>query len=434
MDRKKVLIISYYWPPSGGVGVHRCLKFAKYLRDFGWEPIVYAPSNATYPYFDETNFQHVPEGMEVLKKPIIEPFDLFKKLSGRKKTDTANPVYVRDKKRSKIDELAIWVRGNLFVPDARSLWINPSVRYLKKWVKENHVDAILTDGPPHTNTVIGCRLSKATGIPWLSDFQDPWTQVDYYSMLKIGKRANKKHHKMEQACFDIAKKITIASPTWSRDLESIGAHNVDPIFWGYDDDDFPKKWPESDKTFSIVHAGQLGFDRRPDTLIKLLGRLKKENQKFGELLKLKFAGTVDYVIAEMIIENGLEENYMPLGNIPRPDAIDLTLKAQMLLLPLNIADNAKGRIPGKLFENMRAQKPILVLGPTGSDVSAIVKKANAGVTCEYNDEKALEKFIMQRFNLFLENKNTIQLGNIEEYSVKNQVKHIAEYLNEMQVG
>jgi hypothetical protein len=169
-------------------------------------------------------------------------------------------------------------------------------------------------------------------------------------------------------------------------------------------------------------------------LIKLLGRLKKENQKFGELLRLKFAGTVDYVIAEMIIENGLEENYLPLGNIPRPDAIDLTLKAQMLLLPLNIADNAKGRIPGKLFENMRAQKPILVLGPTDSDVSGIVEKANAGITCEYNDEKAIEKFIMQRFNLFLENENTIQLGNIEEYSVKNQVKHVAEYLNEMQVG
>ena len=232
-------------------------EICKYLRYYGWEPVVYAPSNAAYPYFDETNFKHVPENMTVLKRPIREPFEMFKKLSGRKKEDSANPVYVRDRKRSKIDEFAIWVRGNFFIPDARSMWIKPSVRYLKKWVKENPVDAILTDGPPHTNTVIGCRLSQATGIPWLADFQDPWTQVDYYEMLKIGKRADRIHHKLEQECFRTAKKITIASPTWAGDLESIGAENVDPVFWGYDDDDFPEKWPEADDTFSIVHAGQL---------------------------------------------------------------------------------------------------------------------------------------------------------------------------------
>ncbi|PID88622.1 MAG: glycosyl transferase family 1, partial [Bacteroidia bacterium] len=363
MEKKKVLIVSYYWPPSGGVGVNRCLKFAKYLRDFGWEPIVYAPSNASYPYLDETNFKHVHSDMLVLKQPIREPFELFKKLSGRKKEDSANPVYVRDRKRSKIDEFAIWVRGNFFIPDARSLWIKPSVRYLKKWLKENPVDAILTDGPPHTNTVIGCRLSQALNIPWLADFQDPWTQVDYYQMLKIGRRANRKHHKLEQECFATAKKITIASPTWAKDLESIGANNVTPIFWGYDDDDFPTDFPEADNTFSIVHAGQLGYDRRPVAFLKLLGELKKSNPEFGKLLRLKFAGTVDYAIVEMIKDNGLEENYIPLGNIIRPNAIELTLKAQMLLLPLNIADNAKGRIPGKLFENLRASKPILVLGP-----------------------------------------------------------------------
>lgn len=431
MEKKRVLIISYYWPPSGGVGVNRCLKFAKYLPDYNWEPVVYAPSNASYPYFDETNFRHIPKDITILKQPIKEPFEMFKKLSGRKKDDSANPVYVRDRKRSFIDEFAIWVRGNLFIPDARALWIKPSVKYLVNYLKENPVDAILTDGPPHTNTVIGCRVSQATGIPWLADFQDPWTQVDYYKMLKIGKRADKKHHRLEQDCFQTAKKITIASPTWAGDLESIGAENVDPIFWGYDDDDFPEKFPVADDTFSIVHAGQLGYDRRPDDMIEMLGKLKKENPEFGKLLRLKFAGTVDYAIVEMIKAHGLEENYVPLGNMPRPDAIDLTLKAQMLLLPLNIADNAKGRIPGKLFENLRASKPILVLGPLDSDVAKIVDEANAGTTCEYNDTEKQKAFILDRFQKFLDNKNTIDLGSITQYSVKNQVRIVSEYLNQI---
>ncbi|MEA1874165.1 MAG: glycosyl transferase family 1 [Bacteroidota bacterium] len=433
MKKKRVLIISYYWPPSGGVGVNRCLKFAKYLPDFDWEPVVYAPSNASYPYTDETNFKHIPEEITILKQPIKEPFELFKKLSGRKKNDSANPVYVRDRKRSVIDEFAIWVRGNFFIPDARALWIKPSVRYLKKYLTEHPVDAILTDGPPHTNTVIGCKLSQATGIPWLADFQDPWTQVDYYSMLKIGKRADKKHHALEQECFQTAKKITIASPTWAKDIVSIGADNVDPIFWGYDDDDFPEITPPDDKTFSIVHAGQLGYDRRPDGFLSMLGELKKENPEFGKLLRLKFVGTVDYVIEETIKENGLSENYFAPGNISRPQAIDLTLKAQLLLLPLNIAENAKGRIPGKLFENLRASKPILVLGPTNSDVSKIVTDANAGITCAYDDVKTQKAFILDRFEKFKQGKNHIDLGNIKAYSVKNQVKRLSGFLNKISV-
>jgi len=429
MERKKVLIISYYWPPSGGIGVHRCLKFAKYLRDFGWEPIVYAPENADYPYFDESNFKHIPEGITILKKPIREPFKLFKKLSGRKKSDSANPVYVRDKKRSLVDELSIWIRGNLFIPDARALWIKPSVRFLTKWLKNHPVDAILTDGPPHTNTVIGCRVSQNTGIPWLADFQDPWTQVDYYNMLKIGKRADKKHHKLEQETFRTAKKITVASPSWAKDLEAIGAHDVDPVFWGYDEDDFPQTWPEPDKEFSIIHAGLLGYDRRPDTLINLLGKMKQENPEFGRLLKLRFAGNVDYAISKQIEDVGLAENYEAPGNVSRPEAIDMTLRAQMLLLPLNKADHVKGRIPGKLFENLRAQKPILCLGPDDSDVAGIIRDANAGTTCAYDDESCLKKFLTERFDLFQQGQNQIKTGDIAEYSVRNQVKKVAGFLD-----
>ncbi len=428
---KKVLIISYYWPPSGGIGVHRCLKFTKYLQDFGWEPIVYAPLNAQYPYFDETNFKHIPKNVTILRRKIFEPFNLFKKISGRKKNDSANPVYVRDRKLSKIDQLAIWIRGNMFIPDARCFWIKPSVRYLKKYLKSHPVDAIFTDGPPHTNTEIGRRLSEATEIPWLMDFQDPWTQVDYYDMLKIGKSADKKHNKLEKKAFEIAKKTTIVSPTWKKDLESIGAKNVDVIVWGYDEDDFLEEDPTPDTDFSIIHAGQLGYDRRPDTLITLLGDIKKNNAEFGQKLKLKFAGTVDYAIVEMIKDAGLEDNYKPLGNISRPDAIELTRKAQLLLLPLNIADNAKGRIPGKLFENLRSKRPILCLGPAGSDVSNIIAKTETGKSFEYNDYEGQKAFIMSRFKKFTNGDNSVNPVGLEQYTNKNLSGILAGFLDEI---
>ncbi|MDY0279837.1 MAG: glycosyl transferase family 1 [Salinivirgaceae bacterium] len=427
--KKRVLIITYYWPPSGGVGVHRCLKFAKYLRDFGWEPIIYTADNAQYPYFDETNFIHIPEGITILKQPIWEPYSMFKIASGRKASSSMNnPVHVRDK-RSWVDNLAIWIRGNFFIPDARKFWIKPSVKYLSAWLKENPVDAILSDGPPHTNTEIACRLSRKFDIPWLADFQDPWTQVDYFKLLKLTPWAYRKHSNMEQMALKTAKKTTIASPTWKRDLESIGAHNVDVIFWGYDEQEFQKTEQKLDTKFSITHAGLLGFDRLPETLFKILGELKSENPQFAADLKIDFPGSVDYSIVEELKKNNLFENCWLPGNISRINAIERTFNSQILLLPLNKAENAQGRIPGKLFECMRAKRPILCLGPETSDVKTIIESTKTGMSFHYDDYDGIRIFITDKYNLFLNNENIVTPLELEQYSVRNQTAKIAEYLN-----
>lgn len=428
---KKVLIISYYWPPSGGIGVLRYLKFVKYLQNYGWQPIVYAPENAEYESYDENNFKDVPENVIILRRKIFEPFSLFKKISGRKKSDSANPVYVRNKKISIIDKFAIWIRGNFFIPDARMLWIKPSVKFLKKFLKENPVDVIFSGGPPHTNTLIACKLSQETDIPCLIDFRDPWTQVDYYKMLKIGKRADKKHKKLEKFCFNIAKKITIVSPTWKNDLENIGAKNVDVIFNGYDEDDFKQETVSLDNKFSILHAGLLGADRMPETFLKVLSDLKKEEAEFSEDLQINFVGRVDYSINQRIKNLGLENNYNEIGNIPRPKVLELTFKTQLLLLPLNIAENAKGRIPGKLFENLRSKRPILCLGPTDSDVANILTETASGKTFEYNDYKQIKNYIIERYKLFKENKNFIQSNDIQQFTSKFLTKKLADFLDKL---
>jgi len=428
---KKVLIITYYWPPSGGIGVNRCLKFAKYLRGFNWEPVIYTAENADYPYFDEDNIKQVPENVTVLKKRIIEPFRLYKFFSGKKRDEAMNnPIHARDGKRKFINNISIWIRGNFFIPDARALWIRPSVKYLSKYLKENHVDAILTDGPPHTNTVIACKLSKKFNIPWLADFQDPWTQVDYYKFLKLTKWADKKHRRLEQETFKTAKKFTIASPTWKGELEQIGAKNVDVIFWGYDEDDFKTLNKNLNTKFSIYHAGLLGFDRHPGTLLKVLAELKNEIPEFGDKLEIKLAGFIDYSINETIDKLGLADNLNYLGTIKRQSALEHTINSQILLLLINKAENARGRIPGKLFELMRSKRPILTLGTDKSDVQGIITKTNTGEYFDYDDHQKIKNYIKIKYELFVKGQNNVtSLVDIQEYSVENQTRKIGGYLD-----
>ena len=370
----------------------RNLKLVKYFRDFGWEPIVYAPANAHYPYLDPGNLKDVPENLTVIRKKIREPFAAFKLLTGRKKTESLNNiVQVRSKKTKWIDSLGIWVRGNFFIPDARAMWIKPSVKFLIQYLRENPVDAIFTDGPPHTNTYIACKIRQATGIPWVADFQDPWTQVDYYKDMKIGKRADRKHRAMEQEVFRTADKISIASPTWKKDLESIGAKNVEVLYYGYDEADFTHRKPlRSTGEFVICHAGLFGIDRCPDLFFELLGNMIKSKPDLK--IKLKLAGQVDFGVQNKIASCGLDTITEYLGTVTRDASLNLVTNANLLLLPLNKQDNAKGRIPGKLYENLRSFNTIMAFGPEDSDVSKILAETRGGKCFDYENSACIRYF------------------------------------------
>lgn len=422
---KKVLVISYYWPPAGGISVLRTLKIVKYLRSFGWEPIVFVPANAHYPYLDQENKKDIPKDLTVLRHPILEPFKIFKFLSRRKKDQPLNSiVQVRDRKASTIDKFGIWIRGNFFIPDARSLWIKPSVKFLADYLKDNPVDAIFSDGPPHTNTYIANQVKKRTGIPWLADFQDPWTQVDYYQMLSIGSRAHRIHSKMEQECFTNANKITIASPSWKSDLESIGAQNVDVVYYGYDEDDFKNLKKESSEYFDIVHIGLLGIDRHPQELIKILAETK-----FSKPIRLMLAGQIDISIEQELNELKSNAVIKILGTIGRKEALQLAFDADLLLLPLNKAENANGRLPGKLYEYLRTYNPIMALGPTESDASKILTKTKTGICIEYQEQEKQKDLLKELINGEVVFETDAM--EIERFSNLSQTKKIAIYLNQI---
>jgi len=430
---KKVLIISYYWPPSGGIAVLRCLKWAKYLREYGWEPVVYTARDAHYPSLDPGNEKDVPEGMVVLRGKIIEPYALYKRFTGQDPNANVNNVfYVQDESPGWAHRFSVWVRSNFFIPDARAYWVGTSVRFLRNYLRQHPVDAILSDGPPHSNTRIATLLKQKTGIPWLADFQDPWTQVDYYQMLSLTKWADNKHHRLEQEAFRTADKITIVSPTWKRDLEKIGAQNVSVIPWGYDPDDFDGLEAAPVPGFTFMHVGIMGHDRNPGTFFQVLRELGKENPELWNDLRLELVGQVDTSIQDRFTNEGLNEKVALPGSVPRERALALTAGSPVLLLLLNKQDNVKGRIPGKLFEYLAARRPILVLGPVDSDVARIVNETQSGQTCDYDDAPAIKNAILDLYKRFRTGKLKDPLkGNIEKYSVRHLTGQLAGYLDEI---
>ncbi|AFN74387.1 glycosyl transferase, group 1 [Melioribacter roseus P3M-2] len=428
---KKVLIVSYYWPPSGGIAVHRCLKFAKYLREFGWEPIVCTAENAEYPVIDESNFKDIPEGMTQLKTKIWEPYNLFKLITGKKKEERIHNVFLEEEEHTFAHKLGIWIRGNLFIPDARRFWIRPASKYLIKYLQENRVDAVFTNGPPHTNHMIAYKIKRKLGIPWHADFQDPWTQVDYFPQLMLNPISRKIHETMEQRVFKYADRVTICSNTWKRDLESIGAKNVGVIVWGYDEDDFKNiKEPLSNK-FTLSHYGSLGPDRNAKTLWRVLSELAKEDDKFAEDLEIELAGFIGKPVIDEIENLGLKKNLKLLPHLSRSETLKKMHRSQVLLLILNDMPNVNGRLPGKLFEYLASRRPILVVGPEESDASEIVTRANAGVTCDFRDYEKTRKTVTELYEKFKKKELASNETDISEYTNRNLTKKLAGYLDEI---
>ena len=431
--RKKVLIITYYWPPSGGIGVLRCLKFAKYLTNFGWEPIIFTAENAHYPSFDYTNVSDIPADLTVLTCPIIEPYSIYKMLTFQSPKANVNNVFnVNPSKLNWMHHFAVWVRSNFFIPDARALWIKPAYKYLSHWLDNNKVDAIISNGPPHSNTRIATLLKKKYNIPWLADFQDPWTQVDYYQLLNLTPWANSYHHKLEQEAFLFADKLTIVSKAWAKSLEEIGAKNVDVLYWGFDPADYVALDKKLDDKFTLSYFGIMGFDRNPVNLFKAIASLSQESSSFQNDFCLQLMGQIDFSVWEEINKVGIGKLVHYLGSFTREETLQKAQGSRALLLLLNRQPNAEGRIPGKSFEYMALRRPILFVGDTNAEISGIIDSVAGNHICDYEDYEKIKLSLSILYDNYKNNQDSeMSLSFSDEWSVISQTKKLARLLSEM---
>jgi len=428
---KKVLIITYYWPPSGGAGVQRWLKFVKYLRDFGWEPVIYTASNSEFPEQDLSLQNDIPPHVEIIKTPIWEPYSFYKKFIGQKKEEKINAAFLSETKKRKFSEnLSIWIRGNFFIPDARKFWIKPSIKYLKKYLKLHSVDAIVSTGPPHSLHMIALEISKSLSLPWLADFRDPWTNIDFYHELKLSFFADKKHHRMELSVLKNASAVTVISKSMADEFRELHPRNYDIITNGYDTDDFMLNSEfKPDKKFSISHIGTMTKSRNPEVLWTVLNELIIEENGFSDDLEIKLVGKLDFSVWESIDHHNLRQHIVKIDYLPHNEVSLIQQQSQLLLLLINNTPNAKGILTGKFFEYLAAKRPILCIGPIDGDAAQILKETNAGLISGFDDSNELKKNILLFYNKYKSHQLSIVSNKIEQYSRKALSNKMAEILN-----
>lgn len=429
MNNKKILIISYYWPPAGGPGVQRWLKFVKYLPEFGWEPTVFIPENPSYPIVDGSLEKDVSENLEIIKTKIWEPYQIAEFFGKDNKKFKAGQFDV-GKNQSLKSRLSIWVRGNFFIPDARVFWVNPSVNYLKKYLKENHFDALVTTGPPHSVHLIGLNLKKEfPDIKWIADFRDPWTEISYYQHLKLTKFADRKHRNLEQKVFENADITLATSYADAENFKKKGANAV-CITNGFDVENQEPRTENSEPStqFTLSYIGVLEQLRNPGVLWRVLNDLIKENEDFRKNFQLKFVGRIDDRILDKITSSELNNSVKNLGYLPHSEA-NLEMQNSDLLLITNFPeDKSKGIIPGKIFEYLATKNQIISFGPKDSDVKRILEETHAGKHFSYDDYESLKAFILEKFNDWKSGNLSSNTENIEQFSRKNLTKKLAEIL------
>ena len=425
---KKLLIITYYWPPAGGPGVQRWLKFVKYLPDFDVQPIVFVPENPTYPIVDSNLVAEVSDKAIILKTPIFEPYQLASFLSKNKTKKISSGIIPNQKKQSFLEKVMLWVRGNLFIPDARVFWVKPSVAYLEKYIRENEIDTIITSGPPHSLHLIGLELKQKINLKWLADFRDPWTTIGYHKSLRLSQYAAKKHKQLERQVLNMADTIIVTSKTTKAEFQALTTKPIEVITNGFDVEKVDKQ--SLDTKFSLAHIGSFLSERNPKIVWESLVELCTEIPDFKSHLEIKLIGAISQEVLETIEQFGLNSFLNNLGYVSHAEAVAHQRKSQVLLLIEINSEETKSILPGKLFEYMVSERPILAIGPKDSDFAEIITNTNSGVFFEYSEKAKLKQTIQEYFNQFLVGKLQSHAVGLQQYSRKNLTQQLVALLRQ----
>ena len=429
---KRVLIISYYWPPTGGSGVQRWVKFAKYLPSEGWQPVIYTPENPEQLAVDESLAAEVPEDAEIVKTRIIEPYELYKRVLRRsghsKEAVEVNPVNAQNK--SLLQKAAMWIRGNLFRPDPRCLWIGPSVRFLKKYLAEHPVDLIVSTGPPQSMHMIGLRLSRETGLPWIADFRDPWTKIFYFKHLSMTSATEKWHRKMEKKVLDEASAVVAVSPLVQQEFQEMTDTPVELITNGFDECDFSSEqcteaYGGASEEFIITHTGLFAADGNPTVLWDVLAEKCRTDETFKKLLRIKLIGKTDDQILKALTDRGLEDSMINMGYQPHSVAVEQQRQASLLILPLRKEPEYKAVLPGKLFEYLASQRPILGIGQPDGAMAMIVNETRTGTVIDWEDRKGLTQYIEQCWERHLEGRLSTEGADLSRFTRRSLTRRMA---------
>jgi len=426
---KNVLVVLYYWPPAGGPGVQRWLKFTKYFREFGITPTVFAPKNPHYPIQDESLNLELPNHVKVIKSPITEPYKSSRIIS-KESTQTLSKGIIKEKnKQSFFQKLLLYIRGNFFIPDSRKFWIRPSVKKISKLLRSNHFDAIITTGPPHSLHRIGYHLKlKHPQLKWIADFRDPWTTIGYHHQLKLTKSAQEKHLRMEKEVLTMADHVVVTSPSTQAEFKTKTTTPVTVITNGYDDVDIEV---QLDEHFTISHVGTLMNERNPKLLWKAIAELLDEEEHLKMHLELQFVGQVGQNIIDSLKANDLIKHSTFTGYLPHKDAQVIMHKSQLLLLIEKNMELTKSIIPGKLFEYFQARRPVLAIGPKDWDVQGLIYDQKVGETFHYEEFESIKDYVRTCYYDFLNGRLGFENSNHKKFHRRTLTEEYSKLIHQL---
>lgn len=415
---KKVLFITYYWPPSGKASIHWPLQIIKHLPSFGWSPSVITAKEDVFSHKDESLFEHISPGLPVVKTNSFEPFNVYKKFTGKGKDEVlVASETISTTNKGLAHRLSIWIRMNLFIPDARAGWYFPAVSEGTNFLKMYPHDAIVTIGPPHTAHLIGMKLAGRFKLPHYPVLIDPWTDIVYYREFKRSFVTKAIDNYLEKKVMKKAKSVIFVTNSTREDYVkkySFLQNKSHVLYWGFNEENFNTKQAESNsETEVLVHAGNIFDYQNPKKFWK---QLKAEIEN-GRKLKMVFVGSVSPGIKKEIEQNGLLPHTEYKGFLPYTEMIKVLENANYLL----VCATEKRHVPGKLFEYLRIGKPILAFGDDNEEVNSIIKNANAGMVVPYSDSAAV---FFKRAGEFKTN-----IEYVKQFDRKNIAEKMAVLMN-----
>jgi glycosyltransferase involved in cell wall biosynthesis len=436
VDDKRILVITYYWPPSAGSGVQRWLKFVKYLPSFGWKPYVFTPENPSFAIRDESLIRNVPPEAEVIRFPIWEPYDIFFKASrvfGTKKE--AKPTeLISLANRSLFQRISTWIRANLFIPDPRVFWVRPSVKFLQKFLQEKKINVIVTTGPPHSMHLIGYRLKKNNpSLRWIADFRDPWSRWDLLDSFKLSEFAASAHKRLEYKVLSTADEVISVTPSFVKGFEELGNRHVHLITNGYDEEDFSSIVYQRSGKFIIRHVGIVNEKCDPRPFMFAVKDLLLTHSEFAGLVAVEFNGEVHPDFRNFIESDPELTRVTNLtGNVPHANIISLYgLSGLLVLIMTGYKDT--GIIPGKVFEYLATGVPILSVGNVDGDAALFLKQTGVAQVFDSDEREEIKESLLKSFFEWKASGKHIKHRDAEKYSrraITGQLSSLLETLGQ----
>jgi glycosyltransferase involved in cell wall biosynthesis len=432
---KKILFITYYWPPSGGAGVQRSLKFVKNLPQFGFQPIILTvdPDKATYPVLDESLTNEVAAGTLVVRTDSFEPLRLLKKFSGGK-VKIPYGGFTNQRKEKLSQRILRFIRGNFFLPDARVGWVKYATREAAVLIRKYAIDTIVISSPPHSSQLIGLALKRQfPSIRWVADLRDPWTDIYYYDEMLHMPFAKRVDQRYEHEVLSTCDAGVVVSDAIQQLFAGKLADSASGKFYvlpnGFDPDDFTGAIVPPKDVFRITYVGTIADSYKPDVFFEALGRLRK---KYPQLpLQLRMVGSPASNIPILLEKYNLHDaaDFLPL--VSHAEAIRFMRESSLLLLLIPDTLHAKGILTGKLFEYLGAGVPIVGVGPADGDAAKIISSSETGRLFSRDDVDGLFSFLENAYLKWKENSDLRHGKNVSRFDRSSQAKQLAAILNEL---